>query len=235
MKLIFILFAFFINFSTVLVIKAEEIIDPSNILKIHVVKIGDTISSISQKYSIDKELLIKFNNLKDENYIFVGQNLKLSENNYQLPQNIENNLSEGSFHIVQEGETLTEISNKYGLNIKEIIEINNLKDPDAIEQGSNLVLKRKKLINQETIEEKELNSLKKSNINIYGPLSVQQNTLDKSNGREILNALNQKNRKIIISIKCESKELDVRFPGRKWKGWEPAKEEFEKKIINDFC
>ena len=69
----------------------------------------------------------------------------------------------------------------------------------------------------------------------YGPLKTQQNELEEVNGRKIFNALNQNNKKVIISIKCDTKNLDVRIPGRKWRGWIPAKEEFEKNIINDFC
>ena len=47
--------------------------------------------------------------------------------------------------------------------------------------------------------------------------------------------LNKDNKKVIVSIKCETKNLDVRIPGRKWRGGEPPKEEFEKNLINDFC
>ena len=52
---------------------------------------------------------------------------------------------------------------------------------------------------------------------------------------KILNVINQKNKKLILSVNCDTDELDVRIPGRKWRGGEPAKEEFEKKLINDFC
>ena len=69
----------------------------------------------------------------------------------------------------------------------------------------------------------------------YGPLITRQNELEEVNGRKILNARNQNNKKVIISIKCKTKDLDVRIPGRKWRGWIPAKEEFEKNLINDFC
>ena len=69
----------------------------------------------------------------------------------------------------------------------------------------------------------------------YGPLTTQQTELKEVSGRKILNALNQNNKKVIISINCETKDLDVRIPGRKWRGWIPAKEEFEKNLINDFC
>jgi len=40
---------------------------------------------------------------------------------------------------------------------------------------------------------------------------------------------------LILLINCETSELDVRKPGRKWMGSKPAKEKFEKNLINDFC
>ena len=59
--------------------------------------------------------------------------------------------------------------------------------------------------------------------------------MKKVKGRKILYVTNQENKKLILSIKCNKNELDVRIPGRKWRGWEPAKEEFEKSLISDFC
>ena len=97
MKLAFILFALIINFFNPNFGKSEEIIDSSNnqikntkkvvannnekseSKKIHIVQIGDTITSISNLYSIKKDFIIKLNNLKDENHISVGQNLKISD------------------------------------------------------------------------------------------------------------------------------------------------------------
>ncbi len=147
MKLTFILFAFISNFFNPNFIKAEEIIDSSNnqienttkekstnneisdIIKIHIVRVGDTITSISNLYSIKKDFIIKLNNLKDENYIYVGQNLKIYDSSQESAPNkdIKNN-----YHLVKKGENLTEISTKYGLNFKELIEINNLKNPDSL-------------------------------------------------------------------------------------------------------
>ena len=97
MKFAFLVIAIFINFFNHSMIKSEENIflakneieniakkesitdEKTEIKKIHIVKSGDTISSISKFYSINKDLIIKLNNLKDENYIFVGQNLIISE------------------------------------------------------------------------------------------------------------------------------------------------------------
>ena len=252
MKLTFILFAFFFNFFNPISIKGEEVIDPSNnqtenkfeaepsinsesdVKKIHIVKVGDTITSISKLYSIEKDLIIKLNDLKDENYIYLGQNLKISDTN----QITENNSNQNIYHLVQKGENLTEISVRYGLDLKYLIEINNLKDQDSIEVGSKLILREKNTINQKisTVSKNEENNKLISEDNkTYGPLTIEQNKLKELNDRKILNALNQKKKKIIIALRCETKDLDVRIPGRKWRGWMPAKEEFEKNLLNDFC
>ena len=253
MKLTFILFAFIINFFNTNFIKAEEIIDSSNnqienttkvessnneisdFKKTHIVQVGDTITSISNLYSIKKDFIIKLNNLKDENYIYVGQNLKIYDSSQENKPNKDTN---NSYHLVQKGESLTEISTKYGLNFKELIKINNLKNPDSLEVGSKLFLSEKNINNQEvntSLKEENINQFISKESKKYGPLIIQQTELEEVSGRKILNALNQNNKKVIISIKCETKDLDVRIPGRKWRGWIPAKEQFEKNLINDFC
>ncbi len=252
MKLTFLLFAFFFNFFNPLFIKGEEVIDSSNnqlenifeggsslnqkleVQKIHIVKVGDTLTSISKLYSIEKDLIIKLNDLKDENYIYLGQNLKIPDTN----QITENNANQNIYHLVQKGENLTEISVKYGLDLKYLIKINNLKDKDSIEVGSKLILNEKNTINQKIYEVAKndgINKLTSEDNKKYGLLTIQQNKLKELRDRKILNALNQKKKKIIIALRCETKELDIRIPGRKWRGWIIAREEFEKNLLNDFC
>ena len=122
--------------------------------------------------------------------------------------------------------------------MKYLIEINNLNDQDSIEVGSKLILSEKNTINQKisTVAKNEgINKLISEVNKTYGPLTIEQNKLKELNDRKILNALNQKKKKIIIALRCETKDLDVRIPGRKWRGWMTAKEEFEKNLLNDFC
>ena len=253
MKLVFLVIAILINFFNHSLIKSEEKIDSATNKieitakktlitedktekrKIHIVKIGDTISSISKLYSINKDLIIKLNNLKDENYIFVGQNLVISESN----ENTENKLDLiNNFHIVQTGENLTDISNKYKLNLGYLIEINNLENPDSIKVGEKILLSKNNTISSENsrkIKNKKNNELLELNRQVYGPIIIQSKSYANIKGRKVLNVLNQENKKLILSINCDKNELDVRIPGRKWRGGEPAKEEFEKNLINDFC
>ena len=155
MKFAFLVIAIFINFFNQSLIKSEEKIfsaknkieniarkesiteEKTEINKIHIVKSGDTISSISKFYSINKDLIIKLNNLKDENYIFVGQNLVISESTENLSKQAD---LINSYHVVQTGENLTEISNKYNLKVIDLIENNNLNNPDSIKVGQKLII-----------------------------------------------------------------------------------------------
>ncbi len=202
--------------------------------KIHIVKSGETLTSISKLFSINKDLIIKLNNLKDQNHIFVGQNLIISESNKNnlLQSNLNN------YHIVQIGENLTEISSKYNLKIKYLLEINNLKNPDSIKVGEKILLSKNNPNNSENhqiINNKKNNELLELDKQIYGPIVIKSKSYANNKDRKVLNVLNQENQKLILSINCEKNELDVRIPGKKWKGAKPAKEEFEKDLLNDFC
>jgi LysM repeat protein len=253
MKLAFLVIAILINLFNYSSIKSEENIveannkiekiykkesiteDKTEMRKIHIVKIGDTISSISKYYSINKDLIIKLNNLKDENYIFVGQNLILSKSyeNFEKKSDLINN-----YHIVQIGENLTEISNKYDLKVTDLIEINNLNKPDSIKVGQKLLLSKSHTTssdNYQITNNEKSNELIKLDKQIYGPIVIQSRSYESTKGRKVLNVLNKENKKLILSINCDTNELDVRIPGRKWMGGKPAKEKFEKNLINDFC
>ncbi len=253
MKFAFLVIAIFINFFNHSLIKSEEKIfsaknkienitrkesiteEKTEIKKIHIVKSGDTILSISKLYSINKDLIIQFNNLKDENYIFVGQNLIISESTEKAEQqsNLNNN-----YHIVQIGENLTDISNKHNLSLEYLIEINNLNNPDSIKVGQKILLSKNNPIgseNSQIIKNKKNNELLELNRQVYGPIIIQSKSYTNTKGRKVLKVLNQESKKLILSINCDKNELDVRIPGRKWRGGEPAKEEFEKNLINDFC
>jgi len=67
------------------------------------------------------------------------------------------------------------------------------------------------------------------------PVTLQNKSYKNIKGRKVLNVQNQENKELILSIDCDTNELDVRIPGRKWMGSKPANEEFENNLINDFC
>jgi len=185
-------------------------------------------------YSLDKKFIIQINQIEDENYIFVGQRLKIAESISNKLNDKNKNIPK--YHKIVEGENLTDISNRYGLKINDLININNVDNPDKIEVGTNLLL-----INpSENIEQTAPSITKISNDELleltrYGPLTVESTKLEVVGGRKTLRVINKNKIKLIISLGCDTKKIDVRKKGRKWKGWMPVKEKFEERLINDFC
>ena len=207
---------------------------------IHIVKVGDTLSSISKLYSIDLKTIVEINKLADANYIFVGQKLIIPEiiENQLNDINFSNQRSDKvKFHEVSAGETLTDIAYKYDIKIERLIIINKLEDANTLKAGTILFL--------ENIDSR--NNLKESEIRInqtnftqnktqeYGPITIKSEKLEIKNGRSTLDAINKNGNSLIISLDCEKKEIDVRLKGRKWKGWLPAKRDFEKNLLREYC
>ncbi len=204
--------------------------------KIHVVKEGDTLISIAREYSIDKEIIIKANKLINENYIFVGQNLKIIDNSSEKDNHIK---SKKNYHEISAGESLTEISYKYGLSVNELIKINNIENPNLLEVGTKLKVEDKSPIKEKITLNNKKNQSNSSNLlvnNKYGPLIIHsENSALKERRKNTLKATHVNGMKLILSIRCDSREINVRGIGRKWKGWMPVKEKFENQLLNDFC
>ena len=198
---------------------------------IHVVKKGDTLSSISKKYSIKKESIIKVNKLLDENYIFIGQNLKIIEN--LIPEK-NNNIY---FHEIKKGESLTEIANKYNLSLNKLVEINDIENKNILKVGTKLKLKEEISTKKDSLIKKpaDLIGIDKLTKNKYGPLVIEYDKANIEKRKKFLEATHKNGKKFILHINCERKEINVRGIGRKWKGWMPPKEKFEDELLNDFC
>ena len=81
----------------------------------YIVQKGDSLWSIANKYGITVQELKKLNNLSS-NMISVGQKLLVVDN--------ESNFT--NYYIVQKGDTLYNIANKYGLSVEELKKMNNL-------------------------------------------------------------------------------------------------------------
>ena len=202
--------------------------------KIHIVKKGDTLFSISRMYSLDKKIIIQINDLKNENHIFVGQTLKLNINKPVKLNDQNKNIPK--YHKILEGENLTEISSKYGLNIKDLINLNKIDNPDNIDVGTNLLLiNPSKVIKQKGLAISNISNRNLLDLKKYGPLTLESTEFKIVGGRKTLNVIYKNKTKLILSLNCESKEIDVRKKGRKWKGWIPVRENFEERLMNDFC
>ncbi len=88
---------------------------------------GDTLSSIANKFNTTVEELVSINNITNPNLILVGQILKLRRDDLSK---VENNT-----YVVQQGDTLSKIAQKYGTTYQELARINNISNPNYIQVG----------------------------------------------------------------------------------------------------
>ena len=87
-------------------------------VKYHTVSSGDTLSEISQRYKVRLKDLRRWNNLRS-NRIFVGQKLRVFKK--------ETKSFSRKFHRVVVGDTLSEISQRYKVRLKDLRRWNNLR------------------------------------------------------------------------------------------------------------
>ncbi|MCB0173342.1 MAG: LysM peptidoglycan-binding domain-containing protein [Anaerolineae bacterium] len=107
---------------------------------------GDTLNAIARKYGTTVKDLIESNELGDSN-IYPGQKLVIP--GYRLPK-IEPapepphrplpDVGEQFVYTVAGGDTLGAIAKRYGITIRELIEANNLDDPNRIHIGQKLII-----------------------------------------------------------------------------------------------
>lgn len=107
---------------------------------------GDTLNAIARKYGTTVKDLIEANQLGDSN-IFPGQKLIIP--GYHLPKTEPApepphrplpDVGEQFIYTVVSGDTLGAIAKRYGITIRELIETNNLDDPNRIHVGQKLII-----------------------------------------------------------------------------------------------
>jgi LysM repeat protein len=98
---------------------------------------GDTLSDIAVRQGMDLDRLMALNGISKADHIEVGQVLKVTGK--PAPQ-APTYRRGASVHVVQPGESLSEIAEGYGVAMSRLVAINELDDPDHVESGRRLKL-----------------------------------------------------------------------------------------------
>lgn len=124
-------------------------------LSYHRVKAGETLAIIADLYNVSLKDLMGWNKLKNYN-IYVGQTLKIYTKDFQAATqkptavanpSIQNKSSQAVIkkHVVQNGDTLWGISQKYkGLTVERICELNRINAKHKLYVGQTLIVEEKR-------------------------------------------------------------------------------------------
>jgi LysM repeat protein len=105
----------------------------------HVVQRGETLYSIALRYGTSVSALVSANGLRNPNYIWVGQRLRISGGGGGGSSRGGGSLpAGGTVHVVQRGETLAGIAYRYGTTVAAIASANGLRNPNFIWVGQRL-------------------------------------------------------------------------------------------------
>lgn len=101
---------------------------PSNGIQ-YFVKTGDTLTKISKTYGVTVQQITSANNIANPNLIYVNQVLTIPDTK---PTTIK--------YVVKKGDTLSKISNKYGVTVKQLATANNISNVNLIYPNQVLII-----------------------------------------------------------------------------------------------
>lgn len=94
---------------------------------------GDTLWSIAQKYHTTVQAISRYNGIVDPNEISAGQTLRIEVQNTTAPP-------VSRWYIVQNGDSLFQIANKFNTTVQQIVDMNHIQDPNVIYPGQVLLI-----------------------------------------------------------------------------------------------
>jgi nucleoid-associated protein YgaU len=111
---------------------------------------GDTFNGIARRYGLTLKELVDANNITDPNRIFPGQKLIIP--GYQLPKPQPEPESmpaplppipgpdQHFLYTIVSGDTLNTIAKRYSITVRELIEANNIDNPNMLRIGQKLII-----------------------------------------------------------------------------------------------
>ena len=101
----------------------------------HVVQPGETLGTIAEQYGISSAELARANNIANPNLLREGQVLRIPGIDPPTAARLR-----GETHVVQSGESMSQIALDYGVTVDAILAANELSNPNDLRVGQELVI-----------------------------------------------------------------------------------------------
>ncbi len=107
----------------------------------HKVEKGDTLYSISRKYSVTVAELRAANKLSESDIIKIGQVLVIPGTDNKASSSTSSTTSSTQTYVIQKGDTLYGIARKFDMKINDLLDLNGLTKESVIKVGQKLKVK----------------------------------------------------------------------------------------------
>jgi len=99
---------------------------------------GDSLSLIAALHGMTTRELMSLNGLTNPDHVWIGQQLQVRGGSSSSSSAHVAVASDGSTHVVQRGETMSQIARRYGLSLQQLMGINGLSNPNHVYVGQEL-------------------------------------------------------------------------------------------------
>ena len=184
---------------------------------------GDTLYKIARNYNVNLQDIIDLNNLGNNFFLEVGQIILLPKGAINKKVIIKKNIKLASkkvfYHQTSKSEDLSIISEIHKITKEEINILNNLNNTEKINPNIKLKIR----------ESKPSKWLK------YGSLMINWSDWTYLDGNYIAQAKTKKNKSFYLALNCKKTTLNNTLNNSYWTSWYFPYNDFEFKLINDFC
>ena len=184
---------------------------------------GDTLYKIARNYNVNLQDIIDLNNLGNNSFLELGQIILLPKGAINKKVIIKQNIKLASkkvfYHQTSKSEDLSIISEIHKITKEEINILNNLNNTEKINPNIKLKIR----------ESKPSKWLK------YGSLMINWSDWTYLDGNYIAQAKTKKNKSFYLALNCKKRTLNNTLNNSYWTSWYFPYNDFEFKLINDFC
>jgi len=184
---------------------------------------GDTLYKIARNYNVNLQDIIDLNNLGNNSFLELGQIILLPKGAINKKVIIKKNINLASkkvfYHQTSKSEDLSIISEIHKITKEKINILNNLNNTEKINPNIKLKIR----------ESKPSKWLK------YGSLMINWSDWTYLDGNYIAQAKTKKNKSFYLALNCKKRTLNNTLNNSYWTSWYFPYNDFEFKLINDFC
>jgi LysM repeat protein len=97
------------------------------------------LSTVAKEYNVEIANLAAYNQILDYNHVVLGQKLRIPPAGVTITKPaVETLPGADGYHVVREGDSMSAIARRYALTLEELMELNEIDEPNLVRMGTML-------------------------------------------------------------------------------------------------